>query len=110
MPMSQNDTKRDKELTDEQEQMALALACGIGVKAVAKSFSVSARTVYRAIRNDLRPRIAEIRAEMVSQASGRLTKEFNASLGKLLKLRNTKGLAPQTLLATIRLHWEILSE
>src|SRR5262245_7791437 len=56
------------------EQLALALAGGATVEAAAEAAKLSVRTAYRRLQDeDFRRKVAEARAQMLAEVSGRLT-------------------------------------
>jgi len=69
------------------EALVLALAGGLGVAAAARQAQVSERTAYRRLAEpEFRRRVEAARAELVSQAIGRLAAAGGAAGGRLIQL------------------------
>ena len=72
-----------------QARMAAALALAVGetVAKAAKKAGISERTVYRwSQQSSFRNRVAELRARLVSEAVGKLSKSMASAAGVLDKL------------------------
>jgi hypothetical protein len=69
------------------EQLLMALACGVTVENAARQASISPATVYRRLSDPaFRKRLTTLRADMVSRTAGTLTAAATEAVRTLLEL------------------------
>jgi hypothetical protein len=84
-----------------------ALACGATVEQAARKCGLSARTVYRRLReDDFRRQVQELKAEMVQRTAATLTAAGSEAVKTLLNLLQT-NVAPVTRLGAARVVLEL---
>jgi hypothetical protein len=69
--------------------LLLTLACGSTVESAAVKAGISARTVYRRLKDpEFKRRVAEVRADMVQRMAGMLTAASGESVKTMLALQD----------------------
>lgn len=69
------------------EQLLMALACGVTVENAARQAGISPRTAYRRLAEpDFRQRLQKMRGDMVSRTAGTLTAAASEAVRTLLEL------------------------
>jgi hypothetical protein len=76
----------------QKDAVALALASGRTIKEAAKAGGTSERTAYRYLADDdFRRQVTELRTEMLSQATGRLSEAASGACIVLILLLGSKS-------------------
>ena len=71
-----------------EDQLLLALACGVTVESAARQCALSERTVYNRLGDDeFKKRLTQVRAGMVDRSAGMLTAAAGEAVRTLLALQ-----------------------